>query len=158
MSDCRQRTEAGICYYLDMKAGKSFTLSFIVTANQVASQAFPLPMSLPSGDENITIKVPEILVLADCLETRLTITPALHDMGSCIIPSASSVRSAYEHTISITNQQDSVLEWSCSPPTTDTMEGCKGVFTIAERCGQLQPFESCTVKVTCFLFIVLCFI
>lgn len=136
-----------------MKARSRFTLSFIVTATQVSSQAFPLPISLPSGDENSAIKIQEILVLADCLETRLTISPALIDLGSCIIPSASSVRSAYEHTVSITNQQDSVLEWICSPPTTEIMEGCRGVFTIAQLDGQLQPFESCTVKVGFFMLL-----
>lgn len=147
LETCRQCKEAGNRYYLDVKAGKSFNLNFIVTATQVASQAFPLPISLPSGDDSTSIKIPEILVLADCLETRLTISPALIDLGSCIVPSASSVRSAYEHTVTITNQQDSVLEWSCSPPTTEIMEGCKGVFTIAELGGQLKPLESCTVKV-----------
>lgn len=129
-----------------MKAGSSFTLSFSVTASMVTAEAFPLPMFLPR-DKGTTDAVPEILVLADCLETRLTITPALVDLGSCIIPSASSVRSAYEYTISVTSQQDSVLEWSCTPPTTESMEGCKGVFTVSELGRELQPLESCTIKV-----------
>ena len=151
LDTCRQCKGAGSRYYLDMKAGKSFTLNFIVTATQVASQAFPLPIFLPSGDDSTSITIPEILVLADCLETRLTISPGLIDLGSCIVPSASSVRSAYEHNVTITNQQDSVLEWSCSPPTTEIVEGCKGVFTIAQLGGQLQPLESCTIKVGFFV-------
>jgi hypothetical protein len=113
-------------------------------------------MSLPSGSEDAAIPCPEILVLADCLETRLSITPALIDLGSCIIPSASSVRSAYEQTVTITNQQDSILEWSCTPPTTEVMEGCKGVFTISELAAELQPLESRTVKVNVSILVISC--